>query len=159
MGTTAIFAFIFVVHDPEILARSHGLGLVAAFPLFGDGFGDGFGEASALPASRSLSFQYPNVASLVMTSSKPSSRSSRSAAGVVALGGEGASRGAAFTGVESRTKASSICFGAPPFPSTGASTLRATRATGDAGSAASTDSSSEELSPLEQDCSSSSSAT
>ena len=80
---------------------SHGLGLVAAFPLFGDGFGDGFGEASALPASRSLSFQYPNVASLVMTSSKPSSRSSRSAAGVAALGGEGASRGAAFAGVES----------------------------------------------------------
>lgn len=37
---------------------SHRLtGSFAAFPLFGDGFGDGFGEASALPASRSLSFQ------------------------------------------------------------------------------------------------------
>ena len=136
---------------------SHGLGLVAAFPLFGDGFGDGFGEASALPASRSLSFQYPNVASLVMTSSKPSSRSSRSAAGVAALGGEGASRGAAFAGVESDAEASSRRvaetaeppFGAPPFPtafsvdfptafsvaSTGPSTLSATRATGDAGAA------------------------
>ena len=41
----------------SIKMSSHGLGLVAAFPLFGDGFGDGFGEASALPASRSLSFQ------------------------------------------------------------------------------------------------------
>ena len=127
---------------------SHGLGLVAAFPLFGDGFGDGFGEASALPASRSLSFQYPNVASLVMTSSKPSSRSSRSAAGVAALAGEGASRGAAFAGVESDAEASSRRvaetaeppFGEPPFPtafsvdfptafpvaSTGPSTLCAT---------------------------------
>ena len=84
--------------------RSAVSSLCARRALFGEGLGDGNGDrgsARHAPVSLSLSFQYPNVPALVMTSSKPSSRSLRCAAGVTFLffARDGSGSGAACTGV------------------------------------------------------------